>query len=314
MPLVIKSNDEEKLAPHLALCHQAQGYSANNRHVSLLMKSDIEMTDEIKKALETLGLSDVNKAAFYSQIRTQLQNAVKEKYGDDKDWLYVEDFNDSVVIFCNDKGLWSTDYSIVNGDVSLGELANPVTSVLSYVPATGNMLLSEDAEDKLEEGVYTLVAKALDNETTRQHLVDMFKSKEKEVLALQEEIQKAVKEAEDILKSQLQEKETELQKALSQLADIEKAQKEAVAAVRKEALGKFIPAEEVEDMFKAVGELPEEAFNVVVKSLEKKSAAEKESDLFKENGVSGEGKAVEQEKAGLDLVAQIIEKQKAKKQ
>jgi hypothetical protein len=314
MPLVIKSSEDDKLAPHLALCHQAQGYSANNRHVSLLMKSDVEMTEEIKKALETLGLSDVNKAAFYSQVRTLLQNAVKEKYGDEKDWLYVEDFNDNVVIFCNDKGLWSTDYSVVNGEVSLGELANPVTSVLSYVPATGNMLLSEDAEDKLEEGVYTLVAKALDNATTRQHLVDMFKSKEKEVLALQEEIQKAVKAAEDILKSQLQEKETELQKALDKLADIEKAQKEAVAAVRKEALAKHVPSEEVEEMFKAVGELPEEAFAVVVKSLEKKSAVEQESDLFKEKGIDGEGKVVEQEKAGLDLVAKLIEKQKTKKQ
>ncbi|HDH8532567.1 TPA: hypothetical protein PJM12_005353, partial [Escherichia coli] len=38
----------------IALCHKAQGYSANNRPVSLLMKSDLkpeQLTDDIVKAL-----------------------------------------------------------------------------------------------------------------------------------------------------------------------------------------------------------------------------------------------------------------------
>lgn len=313
MPVVIKSADDKK-SPHLALCHEAQGFSANNRHVSLLMKSGVEMTEDVQKALNALGLSEVNKAAFYSQIRNDLNNAVRDKYADDKEWLYVEDFNDSVVIFCNEKGLWSTDYSLVNGVVSIGELANPVTGVLNYVPTTGNMLLSEDAEDKLEEGVYSLVTKALENEETKKHLVEMFKSKEKEVLALQEEIQKAVKEAEDVLKSQLQEKDTELQKALSKLEEIEKAQKSVVEKSRKERLSAVVSEEEVEGLIKAVGDLPEEDFEAVVKSLEKKTQAEKESDLFKEKGVSGEGAVAEQEEAGLARVAQLIEKQKVKKQ
>ncbi len=311
----MSESEKKKKSPHLALCHEAQGFSANNRHVSLLMKSGVEMTEEITKALEVLGVSELNKAAFYSQVRLQLQEAVKKKYGDDDySWLYVEDFNDSVVIFCNEKGLWSTDYSLVNGEVSIGELANPVTSVLTYVPATGNMLLSEDAEDKLEEGVYSLVTKALENKETREHLVEMFKSKEKEVLALQEEIQKAVKEAEEILKVQLQEKDVELQKALSKLEEIENAQKAVVEKSRKEKLSAVVSEEEVDGLYKAVGELPEEAFDAVVKSLEKKSQVEKESDLFKEKGVSGEGAVVEQEEAGLARVAQLIEKQKAKKQ
>jgi hypothetical protein len=58
MPLVIKSNEEDvaEVTPHLALCHEAQGFSANNRPVSLLMKSDVEMTEEVVKALTELGL------------------------------------------------------------------------------------------------------------------------------------------------------------------------------------------------------------------------------------------------------------------
>lgn len=282
MPLVIKSQDDDKKSPHLALCHEAQGFSANNRHVSLLMKSGVEITEEITKALEVLGL---NKAAFYSQIRTTLQDAVKKKYADDKEWLYVEDFNDSVVIFCNEKGLWSTTYSLVNGEVSLGELANPVTSVLSYVPSSGNMLLSEDAEDKLEEGVYGLVTKALQNEETQKHLSEMWKAqeliKEKEVLALQEEIQKAVKAAEDVLKAQLKEKDEALEKALSKVAEFEKAQKEAVEKARKDAIAEVEKdAEKAEALFKASEALSDEAFDVIVKSLKAKEEQLSSSDLF----------------------------------
>ena len=89
MSLVIKDKDGKR-TPHLSLCHEAQGFSANNRSVSLLMKSGIELTEDVTKALEVLG---INKAAFYSQIRTSLQDAVKEKYGDEDKWLYVEDFS-----------------------------------------------------------------------------------------------------------------------------------------------------------------------------------------------------------------------------
>lgn len=309
MPLVLK--DKEKKAPHLALCHEAQGFSANNRHVSLLMKSDVEMTEEISKALQVLG---IDKAAFSSQVRSQLQVAVKEKYGDKEDaWLYVEDFNDSVVIFCNEKGAYSVGYSLVNGEVVLDDLASPVMSVLSYEPTTGNMLLSEDAEDKLEEGVYSLVVKTLDNPESKKHLEQMFKSvNENKVILLQEEIQKAVQAAEAVLKAQLTEKETELQKALAQLAEIEKASKEVVEKARKEKLASVLPKEEAEEVYKAIGELPEEAFEVVFKSYEKKAEAEKESDLFKEKGVSGEGDAPKQEEAGLALVGELIKKQKSK--
>lgn len=315
MPLVIKSNDDAENSPHLALCHEAQGFSANNRHVSLLMKSGIELTEEITKALEVLGVSEINKAAFYSQIRSKLQSSVKDKYGSDEEygWLYVEDFNDSVVIFCNEKGLYSVGYSLDGGEVVLDDLANPVTSVLTYVSSTGNMLLSEDAEDKLEEGVYSLVTKALENDTTKQHLIEMFKSKEKEVLALQEEIKKAVEAAEVILKAQLDEKDEQLTKALEEIAEFKKAQKEAKDKSRKEKLEAVMPKEEVEELYKSLSEIPDEAFEAVFKTLEKSAQVEKESDLFKEKGVSGEGKAAEQEKAGLDLVAQLIEKQKANK-
>lgn len=291
MPLVIKSQDDDKKSPHLALCHEAQGFSANNRHVSLLMKSGVEITEEITKALEVLGL---NKAAFYSQLRTVLQDAVKKKYYDEDDsWLYVEDFNDSVVIFCNERGLWSTSYSLVNGEVSLGDMANPVTSVLSYMPGTGNMLLSEDAEDKLEEGVYGLITKALQNEETQKHLSKMWEAQEltkkQEVLALQEEIQKAVQAAEAVLKAQLSEKEEALTKALADVAAFKEEKLQEVAKARKAAIAEVEKDEAAaEALYKSLEAVSDESFAVIVKSLKAKEEKLEDSDLFKQKSKNTE--------------------------
>ena len=45
----------------IALCHQAQGYSANMRPVSLMMKASLdELTPEQRAALERLGY-DINQ-------------------------------------------------------------------------------------------------------------------------------------------------------------------------------------------------------------------------------------------------------------
>lgn len=85
MPLVIKSDEEEK-TPHLAMTHnELQGGAANKRNVSLLMKSDVEMTEEVIKAFTELGLSDLspttaNTAGIDSEtLEASGDNAVIEK-------------------------------------------------------------------------------------------------------------------------------------------------------------------------------------------------------------------------------------------
>jgi hypothetical protein len=251
------------------------------------MKSDLaNVSEEILKSLEALGVSEVKKAAFYSQMRAVLQHAVREKFKpDEDDWLYVEDFNDSVVIFCNDKGLYSVGYTLVNGEAVIAELANPVTGVLVYTPATGNMLLSEDAEDKLEEGVYSLVTKSLQNSTTVEHLTSMFKaqelSKQNEVILLQEEIQKAVEAAESVLKAQLVEKETALQKALEEVSAYKVEKEQVVTKARKDAIAEVEKDEaKADELFKSLEVLSQEAFDVVIKSLKAKDQVVEDSDLF----------------------------------
>lgn len=310
MTLIIKTKDDSK-RPHLALTHnELQGGAANGRNVSLLMKSDVEATEEITKALEALG---INKSMYASKISDALSSAVREAFGDDDHWLYVEDYNDSIVLFCSEGGLFSVDYSLVDGKVTLGDLAKPMSRVISYEPVTGEMLLSEDAEDKLEEGIYSLVTKALQNDSTKEHLVEMFKAQElkkSEVEILEQEIKKAVDAAEAILKSKIGELEVELTKALEEV-NVFKAEKlEIVAKARKEKLAAVGSDEEAEALYKATESLNDEAFEVMLKALGAKAQVEKDSDLFKEKGVSGEGEPKKQEDAGLSLVGELIKKSK----
>ena len=312
MPLVIKDKEGKK-SPHLALTHmELQGGSANQRNVSLLMKNKEELTEEVVKALEILGIAPqtLNKAGFYSQLRTQLSNAVKEKFGEKDDWLYVEDFNDSVVIFCNEEGVFSVEYSNVNGEITIGDLANPVIGVMSYEPVTGKMLLSEDTEDKLEEGVYSLVTKALENQESVEHFKEVFKSLEQRKQILQEEIQKAVEEAQAVLKAQIVEKEEALQKALTKLAEIEQVQKEAVEKSRKDAIAAVeADVSKAEELFKSLEPLSEEAFASVIKALGEKNKQVEESDLFVQKSKQMEVEEPKEENATAVLLKQKYAKQ-----
>ena len=287
MPLEITKTDVKKKTPHLALCHETQGFSANNRSVSLLMKSGVVMTEEIEKALISLGIN-IDKSMFASQVRESLQSAVGEAYTEDDGWLYVEDYDDSIVIFCSEGGLFSTTYSLVDGKVTLGDLAKPMTRAVSYVPATGEMLLSEDAEDKLEEGVYSLVAKALKSEQTKAHLVQMFEALELkksnvQEITLKEEIEKAVAAVETLLKAQIQTQTEALEKASARIKELEqtavvKARKEVLASVEEDAT-------KLDALVKSLESLGDEAFAVVAATMVEKAKVVEQSDLFKQHSV-----------------------------
>lgn len=63
--------------PHLALTHKDQGYSANKRPVSLLMKKlSIKLTDELIKSLETLGLPEASEIKKSEPDKTLLVQAI----------------------------------------------------------------------------------------------------------------------------------------------------------------------------------------------------------------------------------------------
>ena len=277
MPLEIIKETSKKVTPHLAMTHmELQNGAANGRNVSLLMKSGVELTEEVQKALQALG---INKA-FYGQIRDSISAALQEAFGEDDEYIWLEDFDETKAIFSNCEGLFAVGYSVQDGKAVVDALATPVSRVVSYNPVDGKLLLSEEAEEGIEDGVYALVAKALKNKETQDRLAKLFNKSE--VSTLNEEIKKAVAEVETLLKAQLQEKEEALTKAL---AEVEELKKGAVLKAREEALSFVTDVEKRAELVKSLAALDEAAFTTVVKAMEAASKVQEESELFKQTSV-----------------------------
>lgn len=315
MPLVIKADDNEKLTPHLALTHKVQGGAANGRNTSLLMKSD-EMNEVIKKALEGLGLeSEIVKASFYGQIRSVLQSAVTKQFGGD-DWCeysYVEDFDDTNVVFCTSDGLFIVSYQLSdNGTVAmLGDVATPVTASVIYTETSGEIKLSEDAEDKLEQGVYTLVKSCTTNPSTVEHLIKMFENKQDKVLKMKEEVKQAVDAAVAIEKAAFNEQAVLLKAAQDKIAEFEAVQAAAKVELRKAAIADAkVPADKAEAVLKSLESLSDEAFATTVAVMKAQAALVDNSEMMSEAGVSGAGADNQEE---VDLTTQILKAKYATK-
>lgn len=81
------------------------------------------------------------------------------------------------------------------------------------------------------------------------------------------------------------------------------AAKAATAQARKDRLVAALGAEQAEVVFSAIGELPDAAFEAVVKGYEAKAVEEEDSALFAEVGVGADGEVATD---SISLVAQMI--------
>ena len=171
MNLEVIDKTKNKKTPHLAVCHETNP-SANNRHISLLMKSDtIELTDEIMKSIEKFGVEnfpeEIQKAMSMKNQSMLLQNALKEAYCDKDEWLCVEDWKDGQVYFTTGDYYEGWDFMVTtftmteDGSVTAGDTASPVVQITDYMIVEGKVKLSEEAEDKLETGLYKIVSKSI---------------------------------------------------------------------------------------------------------------------------------------------------------
>ena len=265
----LKNFNFEASGSHVALCSK-DNPGANN-YTTLICKQTSDITDT--QVAEQIAL--IEKAKYASQVKNAIESAIREKYDDD--WLFVEDYNDTVVIFWKDDSLYSVVYTVDQDEnYILAETANEVKREYIYSP-TGKVEISEDAEKKLEEGVYVLVAKALSTPETigraEQALATYNKKKEK----MQEEIQKAV-EAKDAEIAKLQAEMASLQEIVKaaeaeKKANMLKSREGQVAALLKEGAVELVKSTET---------LNDEAFAQIVKALGVQKAAIEESDLMNE--------------------------------
>lgn len=291
MPLNIikQAEDGKKVSPHLALTHESQGFSANNRHVSLLMKSGVELDDEAKELLKAvLGDTTIPMASFDNR-KDSLELAVK-KFDDKAD---VEDFDNSYVVFSKEDGLFYAEYTFQDNQIVLGDVASPVSRFVYYEATAGELLMSDstsnDSFGVLPEGVRSLIVKSFDSISSNEKIKAIYKSKhENEVKNVEQEIQKAV-EAKQAVETQLTKALADLEKAAqerdalkAQVEEIVKAQAEAKAAQRLDLVKSVIKDEDQAVAFaKSVETLEDEAFQTVVKALQLKEQVVEQTDLFK---------------------------------
>ena len=270
----------EKSGSHVALCHK-DNPGANN-YTTLIHKATEGITDQ--QVASELAL--IEKAKLNSQIRQELSDAVKSKFQDDDEWLYLEDFDDSRVFFWRGDDLYVATYTVSRKDEYI--VADTATSVERewFYADTGKVILSEVAKDKLEDGEYVLVNKALNNPETSERvekaLVAFTEKKEK----MQEEIQKAVA-AKDAEITKLQADMASLQEVVKAA---ETAKKEATLKSRETQVSAVLKEGAVE-LVKSTSELNDEAFAQIVKALGIQKAAIEQSDLMTQVSDSDSGAA-----------------------
>ena len=284
---------------HVALCHKDN--PAANNFTTLLTKSTSGITDQ--QVASELAL--IEKAKLNSQIRQELTDAVKSKFQDDDDeWLYLEDFDDSRVFFWREDSLYVATYTVSRKEEYIvADTATSVEREWFYVD-TGKVILSEVAKDKLEDGEYVLVNKALNNPETSERvekaLIAFTEKKEK----MQEEIQKAVA-AKDAEIAKLQADMASLQEIVKAA---ETAKKEAMLKARETEVASVLKEGAVE-LVKSTAGLDDEAFAQIVKALGVQKAAVEQSDLMTQQS-NPDAEAAQP----VNVTAEIIKARYAQKQ
>ena len=291
----LKNFNFEATGSHVALC--SKDNPGANKYTTICIKQTSNITDT--QVAEQIAL--IEKAKYNSQVKAAIESAIREKY-DDNEWVYVEDYNDTEAIFWKDDSLYSVAYTVDQDEnYILAETANEVKREYIYSP-TGKVEISEDAEKKLEEGVYVLVAKALSTPETigraEQALATYNKKKEK----MQEEIQKAV-EAKDAEIAKLQAEMASLQ----EIVKAAEAEKKANTLKSREGQVAALLKEGAVELVKSTETLNDEAFAQIVKALSVQKAAIEESDLM--NEISNPDAAPAQ---GINKTQEIIKARYAK--
>lgn len=267
--------ETNKKTPHLAICHEAQSGSANNRHTSLLMKSsDAELTEDVIKALNKFGLEnfpeDIQKAVTAMNKRNLLESIIQEEFECNDDWgwncTWLCDYDDTYVYFMRKGEMYRVTYTQTGVNFSIGDVAEPVVVLSDYQVVDGELEVSESAKEKLEDGIYSMLVKSLsDPEKTEKIKVlvtELNKSLESAKVGSDDiNVNKSTEQTENQLDIQEIMKSTEFQELL-------KAQVAAAQAPLQEELEKAqAKAAEAEEILKAAEQVQKNEFTELVKSV-----------------------------------------------
>lgn len=307
--------DFSKEGSHIALVHKDQGGAANG-YETLIMKSTDNFSQEFIQKVQRI------------KVEMELPEFLERFYGvwwDDSEelaklfgWVDYSDIADKVEDAIEGErtvevvDITPTDYireklqdldSIVNVAKSSIKDGNVDTALLATALASLTeeqyLMLIEDQQSvekalksggkkpnkkvvKNKQPIVNKADKAVHNE--EEQMTDKVVEQEAEVIAKAQydEIQKAFKEQEE-----------QLQKATAMLAEFKQKEQEQIQKAREATLLAAVEAKDTaEKLFKAVGKLEQEQFDVVVEVVKSLVQKATDTDMFREVGSQQEGEQV----------------------
>ena len=294
----------DHLGGHVALVGKHQGGPANGYSTLIFKATNDVPNDIVEKATQVSVTMDFEEflVKFFNMYYEDAEILAKllgfeEEEEDDSSDEYESEYKKYIDERVAAISIMKSVYSKQDVKKALSELS--YKDSLAVLEA--QELLEKAMSSVNSEGDNVSVKKAgMDSPSTTNAEENM----EKIEKALHEElVTKAVKEAVDVVKAELTTQAEVLKAAQAELEVFKAAQKEAIVKARKEALTAVLAEDQVESVFKATEELPQEAFEVIVKSLAEKAAQLEQSELFKETGVPGQS---EQDPVKMDGTAAIL--------
>ena len=307
--------DFSKEGSHIALVHKDQGGAANG-YETLIMKSTVNFSQEfIQKAQRVKVEMELPEflMRFYGMWYEDEAKELAKLFG----WVDYSDVADKVedaiegersveLIDSN-----PTDYvktklqdldnlvgvakaSTKDGEIDTALLANTLASLTEeqYL-----MLLEDQAsiEKALKSGGKKPNKKVVSKQPIVKEADKAVHNEEKQMTekVLEQEVEVIAKAQYDEIQKAFKEQEEQLQKAYAMVEEFKKKEKEQIQKAREATLLAAVEAKDTaEKLFKAVGELEQEHFDVVVEVVKALAAKVTDTDMFKEVGSQQEGEQV----------------------
>lgn len=319
----LKDFDFSKDGAHLALVHKEQGGAANG-YSTLIMKSSANFSEEFVQKVQqirvTMELDDflskffglweddakVLAAMFGYKEEPEGEDEPEGVFTDDSFWSWRRENSPEADLYSEPTTQEYQDWiaSRLAGFEIMKSLheAESVAEVLSGLTEDEYLTVLQD-----QEQVEKALTKACNKPTKKTRAKAKGNNVAKAVTAenkvgteMTDKVQPN-EQVEMIAKAQFEELQKaqelmreELQKAQELIASFKEKEKEQIAKARKQQLTEAIEVEDqVEELFKAVGELEDEAFGILVGVLKAVAHKVGADPLFTEQGSPAEGEKVQ---------------------
>lgn len=308
--------DFSKEGSHIALVHKDQGGAANG-YETLIMKSTANFSQEfIQKAQRVKVEMELPEflMRFYGMWYEDEAKELAKLFG----WVDYSDVADKVedaiegersveLIDSNPTDYVKTKLQDLDNLVSVAKASTKegkidtalLANTLASLTEEQYLMLLEDqasVEKALKSGGKKPNKKVVDKEQPIVKKADKAVHKEEKQMTdkvAEQEVDVVAKAQYDEIQKAFKEQEEQLQKATAMLEEFKQKEKEQIQKAREATILAAVEAKDTaEKLFKAVGELEQEQFDVVVEVVKSLVQKASDTDMFKEIGSQQEGEQV----------------------